>query len=94
MSVVPYLHVIDGRMRIKIPEVKHAPLKAVELQDALQRMDGIINVTANPTTGNVLIFFASDVINQEQIFETIKRHNCLQGKPGKQETAITATPPL
>ena len=56
MRAPAYFHAIDGRMRIKIAAVKGSPATAATLEEQLQRAcAGIEQVTANPTTGNVLM---------------------------------------
>jgi len=71
MSEYSYLHVLDGRIRIKVPEVKGDRLAASKIERALQSAKGVTHVKANPTTGNVLILFESDVITQQQIIRII-----------------------
>jgi hypothetical protein len=70
-------HVIDGRLRIKVPEIKRAPLKALEVVQALRRLHGIHDVQPNPTTGSVLVLFESEVIGPEQIVLTLQCLGCL-----------------
>jgi hypothetical protein len=60
-----YLHALDGRMRIKITEVKGSSGAAEEITRYLHSFRGIDNVNANPITGNVLIHY-----NPEQIAQT------------------------
>jgi hypothetical protein len=52
-----YLHVLPGRMRLRIPEVRHAPERAAEVEEALIRIRGVRSVRANPRTGMALIHF-------------------------------------
>jgi hypothetical protein len=77
-DALAYLHhAIDGRLRIKVPAVKGAPDKAVELERKLQRLEnGINHVTVNPTTGSVLILYDSRQIGQQEIFESLERLGC------------------
>jgi hypothetical protein len=56
-TLTPYLHALDGRMRINVPLVKGAPHKAAEIEDQLAALCSIDQVAANPVTGNVLIIF-------------------------------------
>jgi copper chaperone CopZ len=80
-SYSPYIHVLDGRLRIKIPAVKGHPFHASQVEDNLREMDGITHVQANPTTGNVLILFAPDVISYEQIIESLIGFGFLRSEP-------------
>jgi copper chaperone CopZ len=72
-----YLHVLDGRLRIKVPEVKGAPLKASKVMGALSKIRGVTYVQANPTTGSVLVLFESEVISPEQIVQALRQTGCL-----------------
>jgi copper chaperone CopZ len=72
----PYIHILDGRLRIKVPEVKYAPLKAAEVVRALQSVHGVTHAQANPTTGSVLVLFNSSFITPEQIVQTLRDIGC------------------
>lgn len=72
-----YVHVLDGRLRIKVPEVKRAPKKAAEVVQGLQERQGITYVRANPTTGNVLVLFEPDSIDTQQIIQALQELGCL-----------------
>jgi len=66
-----YVHVLNGRLRIKVPEVKRAPKKASEVVLELQELQGVTYVRANPTTGNVLVLFEPDIIDAQQIIQAL-----------------------
>ena len=66
-----YLHALDGRMRIKITEVKGSPAAAGEVTRYLLSSHGIDEVNANPVTGNVLILYNAKQISQEGIFDLL-----------------------
>jgi copper chaperone CopZ len=80
-SYSSYIHVLDGRLRVKVPEVKGDPFNASWVEDNLREMDGITQVQANPTTGNVLILFNPDVISYEQIIESLLEFGFLRNDP-------------
>jgi copper chaperone CopZ len=69
--ISPYLHVLDGRVRIKLPQVKGAPQRALAVEQLLLGLDGVTDVTANPTTGNVLVLFTSAVTGQHDILAAL-----------------------
>jgi len=62
-----YIHALEGRLRIKVVDVKGLSVKALELEELIRKWDGISHVRANPLTGNVLILFKPDTIRQEEI---------------------------
>ena len=74
-----YVHALEGRLRIKIPEVKGAPLKACEVERHLIQSPGVDEVSANPTTGSVLILYNSRLIGQEELLFALQEIGCLQG---------------
>src|ERR671923_1535809 len=76
--ISPYLHVLDGRLRIKLPKVKGAPHRALAVEQLLLGLDGVTDVTANPTTGNVLVLFASAVIGQHDIIAALQKTGYLR----------------
>lgn len=67
----PYFHSLDGRLRIKIPAVKGTPAEARRLERDLGTLRGILEVRANPTTGNVLILYHADEVNQYAIVSSL-----------------------
>ena len=74
MNVIsPYIHALNGRLRIKVAEVKGSPMKALEVEGQLRRIDGIDHVKANPTTGNVLVLYDPARIEQFEIFGALQR---------------------
>jgi copper chaperone CopZ len=91
---VPYLHVLDGRIRIKIPEVKRSPLKADEIEQTLRNIDGITDVKANPMTGNVLILFDSNTISSQQIMAKLKQLCRLENQSDSSPSAQGSEPQI
>ena len=77
-AVSPYLHVLDGRLRIKIPQVKGTPHRARAVEQLLSGLAGVTEVTANPLTGNVLVLFTSTVISQHDIITALQQVGYLQ----------------
>ncbi len=68
MNIVSsYVHALEGRLRIKIPEVKGAPHEAREIERHLAASAGVEEVTASPITGSVLILYNPRLIGQEEI---------------------------
>jgi hypothetical protein len=79
MKVTPsYIHALDGRLRIKAPKVKGSPARALEVESRLRQVDGIDHVTANPTTGNILILYNSCRIAQQEVLDILHTLGCLQ----------------
>jgi hypothetical protein len=79
--VSSYLHVLDGRLRIKVPEIKNAPIEALKLERTLARMAGITTVKANPKTGNVLFLFEPATFSPDDIFTLLQERGYCQRSP-------------
>jgi ATP-binding cassette subfamily B protein len=60
--VFEYVHAIEGRLRIKVPEVKRSPEVARRVEGQFRAIDGVLEVGANPVTGNVLFHYDPDRI--------------------------------
>jgi copper chaperone CopZ len=72
-----YVHVLNGRLRIKVPEVKGSTRVANVVTEAVSALPGIADVTANHLTGNVLVLYNSAVCSPDQIVACLKGLNCL-----------------
>jgi cation transport ATPase len=72
------MHTLEGRIRIKVPEIKGSPAKAGELERQVQWQSGIHSIKANPTTGNVLIYYDSQKTEQNKIIQTMHEFGYLQ----------------
>jgi hypothetical protein len=71
-----YLHMLDGRLRVKVPEVKRSRAKACEVEQALGRLRGVTHVRANPLTGNVLVLYSPQFITPSRILDVLKSIGC------------------
>jgi len=79
MHGTEYSHILDGRIRIKVPEVKGSHAMAGEMESQLAKLNGVAHVKANPLTGYVLVLFDSRVISHYNVYAAIKDLNCLNG---------------
>jgi copper chaperone CopZ len=85
--ISPYIHALNGRLRIKVAELKGLPMKALEVEGQLRKIDGITQVRANPTTGNVLVLYDPARIGQYEILGTLQRLGYLR-ENGNIQTAV------
>ena len=81
MQGTSYVHMLEGRLRIKVSDMKGSPERAVEIEDILSQLKGISHVKANTLTGNVLVLFDSDLTNHFHIIGTLKDLGCLTDAP-------------
>jgi hypothetical protein len=65
------LRVLDGRVRIKLRELKGSQIMAEDLQESLLNEKGVTYVEANPLTGNLLVLFESGVITGQKVLDHI-----------------------
>ena len=77
MHGTDYCHILDGRIRIKVPVVKGSNAMAGEMESQLDKLNGVVHVKANPLTGSVLVLFDTQVISHYQVFAVINDLNCL-----------------
>jgi copper chaperone CopZ len=75
MSTPQYLHVLDGRLRIKVPELKRSNSLAAVITDNLLRLEGVTEVNANPLTGNVLVLFDTYEVTALEILDVIGKYS-------------------
>jgi hypothetical protein len=86
------VHALEGRLRLKVPEIKGAAAKALELERHLQQLHGVECVSASPATGSVLILYNPGVSDQEEIFFFLMQSGYLpqpEGISGTPEAAAT-----
>ena len=73
-----YLHVMDGRLRVKVQETKRSLSKALDVEQLIQSLPGVHRVTANPTTGNVLVLFDAEQLTHDEILSALKKSDYLR----------------
>ncbi len=66
-----YLHLIDGRLRVKLEQVKRSPDTADRVRTQLLQIDGVTEVSANPTTGSVLVHYESQRVAHGEILRSL-----------------------
>jgi copper chaperone CopZ len=67
-----YIHALEGRLRIKVVEMKGRPGTAWELEGKLQTLDGVDEATVNPRTGNVLVLYDPALTNQHELVDALR----------------------
>jgi hypothetical protein len=87
MTGSSYLHVLDGRLRVKVPEIKRSVPKALHVEQVIKSLKGIIRVTANPTTGNILVFFDSALLTHTEILFALKEADYLREDASQASTS-------
>lgn len=80
---------MDGRLRVKVPEMKRSAQKALHVEEIIGSLEGVITVTANPTTGNVLVVFQSQQLTHAEILATLKEADYLRVPTPSQSWQVT-----
>jgi len=62
----------DGRLRIKIAELKRSPERAASIESELRSVEGVKQVNANPLTGNLLVLFERTSTSHQQIISHLR----------------------
>jgi hypothetical protein len=73
-----YVHMAQGRLRIKITGLKRSPETSVAIESNLGSLGGVTQVTANPLTGNLLVLFEPEDTSHEQIINHLKLEGYLK----------------
>lgn len=68
-----YLHVVPGRVRVKIPIIKGDERKAQDIESNLANLTGIQSVSANSLTGSVVVCYDSNLADSDHILQALKR---------------------
>ena len=69
-----YLHVVPGRVRVKIPLIKGSDEKSREVERLLRGLQGISSVSAYSLTGSVLVHYHDDEVKSSEILEVLKKN--------------------
>ena len=57
MIAPTYLHVLDDRLRVRLPELKVSPQRATRIEATLHGHAGVTRTEVNPLTGSILVHF-------------------------------------
>jgi copper chaperone CopZ len=87
----PYLHVMEGRLRVKVHETKRSLSQAQEVEQVLRSLAGITHAAANPTTGNVLVLFDSDQLTHDDILSALRKAGYLREQPSHGTLSLQLT---
>ena len=67
-----FLHMLDGRLRVKVADVKGSPRVAALVEAQLAELQGVDDVSANPLTGSVLVLYEPAQVGVEEIMEVLR----------------------
>ena len=78
-----YVHALNGRLRIKLPELKGNPMRAQEIENQFNLMTGMQQVSANPVTGSLLFIYDPHLLKQEEICAVLKELGYFRDHSGR-----------
>jgi cation transport ATPase len=64
-------HNVPGRLRIKIPSIKHNHHRACKIEGRVMALYGVQHVSLNPTTGSLKIMYDPDEIASDEIIHSL-----------------------
>ena len=90
MDISSYVHVLNGRLRIKVSEIKRSAEKASQVEEIIRVLAGVISATANPITGNVLVFYHSHLLTPLAIIGALQDADFLRTPVLEQPLSTTS----
>ncbi|HEV2172260.1 MAG TPA: hypothetical protein VGR71_01780 [Nitrospira sp.] len=91
MTHTHYWHALDGRLRIKVPGVKRSPRHALRVEQLIGAVDGVTQVKANPTTGNVFVLFCPRTRTHADIVTVLHKAQYLHTASVPQASSSSST---
>jgi hypothetical protein len=67
-----YVHQVPGRLRVRIPLLRHQPVKCEQVVDTLAGRRGIHKIKVNPLTGSVVVNYDAAEIDEDIILNILE----------------------
>lgn len=77
-----YLHTVPGRLRVKIPSIKHQDHAVRQVESLFEFWEGIERVRANAVTGSLTINYDPKRICVDQLLTVLREHGHLEADQG------------
>jgi hypothetical protein len=90
-SRTDYFHLIPGRMRIQVPELRRSQATAEQLEAVLAGLEGVVCAQANPLTANLLVHFDASRIGADEIVDRILDLGLLRPGAARRESRPRST---
>jgi allophanate hydrolase subunit 1 len=62
-----------GRVRFKVPQIKHSATRAASLRERITLLPGIETVEVNPTTGSVLVKYDKHLFSRNESVAALRQ---------------------
>jgi hypothetical protein len=69
-----YIHNVPGRLRIKIPVIRHNPANGLAVQALLMPLEGVERIQLSGLTGSVVINYDPQVIDPQALIDLLARN--------------------
>ncbi|MGB7920498.1 MAG: HMA2 domain-containing protein [Desulfobacterales bacterium] len=73
-----YIHNVPGRLRVKIPSIKHLNHEARKVESLFDFRDGIERVRANALTGSLTITYDPERFSADQLLTALRENGYLE----------------
>lgn len=77
-----YLHNVPGRLRVKIPSIKHQNHEARKVESLFEFREGIEKVRANAVTGSLTITYDPERFSADQLLAALRENGYLETDHG------------
>ncbi|MGZ4163964.1 MAG: HMA2 domain-containing protein, partial [Tumebacillaceae bacterium] len=84
-------HRLPGRIRLEIAGMRHQPILAYKMEQALSGIAGILEINCSPSTGRALIRLQENLISAEQVIERIERALSTSTHTYEAQSTVAAT---
>lgn len=71
VSAVTLVHAVEGRMRLKVADVKGDSARAQTIEGTLRTFPGVLKAKANPVTGSVLLYYDARRIGRMALLDLL-----------------------
>lgn len=91
-------HQFPGRIRLRFPQLKGAPLATAQVAASLRRLAGVLGVEPSPVTGSLLVTYSVRETDELRLWNAVQdilaRHGlpCRDGKSAPQAGGGKALP--
>jgi len=85
-----YLHAIDGRIRVRFPELRGNRRASARLRKDLRGLSGVTKVEGNPLTGSLLVEYDNNRLSADDVFASLGVESPVDG--AKQGTILKTGP--
>jgi hypothetical protein len=79
-----YIHSVPGRLRVKIPAIKHRPYAACKVENLFEHLEGITSVQAKALTGSLKISYDPESVDLKRLLNILSTNGYIDSVPQKQ----------